>query len=75
MKMKIQGIFNNVDIAFIRKEMKKKGIRQKDIAEKLQMSKGQVSDTLNPNGRNPLSSKLAKIAYYVAVEELKDEIE
>ena len=69
---------NNLDeivtIGWVREQMKMYNIRQQDIANDIVYSKGRVSDLLNANGRNPLSTKFQKLFFWLYFQNINMEI-
>jgi len=62
--MKISEIYGIVTIEWIREQMKINNINQQQIANDMKLSRFRVSDLLSKNGRNPLSTKFQKLAFW-----------
>ena len=63
-------IYDIVTIEWIRNQMKVNSITQQQIANDMQLSRFRVSDLLSKKGRNPLSTKFQKLAFWFYFNEL-----
>lgn len=65
------GVYDVVNISWVREQMELTKTTQQDIANDLELSRYRVSDLLNPKGRNPLNTKFQKLTFYYYFKDKK----